>query len=172
MAASPVASVMPNARSVTCGVIVTDGRKLLLGHATRSPRWDIPKGIAEPGEDFVAAACRELQEETGLIARPGELTPLGVRPYRSGKDLALFLWRLDAMPDPSTLVCVSCFTWRGSDLPEFDRFGLFEKDEAVARVGKAMAPILARVHLDRVSAGTAGASVSPGGRATDRESAN
>ena len=159
-------------KSVTCGVIVTDGRKILLGHATRSSRWDIPKGIAEPGEDFADAAVRELQEETGLVARPDELTPLGVRPYRSGKDLALFRWHPPAMPDPASLVCVSCFTWRGSDLPEFDRFGLFDKDEAVARVGKAMAPILAGVPLDRASAGASGASVSPGDRATDRKSAN
>jgi 8-oxo-dGTP pyrophosphatase MutT (NUDIX family) len=160
------------AKSVTCGVIVTDGRNILLGHATRSPRWDIPKGIAEPGEDFADAACRELQEETGLLARADELTPLGVRPYRSGKDLALFVWRPPAMPDPARLVCVSCFSWRGSDLPEFDRFGLFPKDDAVGRVGKAMAEILAGVSLDTGSGGASGASVSPAGRATDRESAN
>ena len=155
-------------KSVTCGVIVTDGRLILLGHATRSPRWDIPKGIAEPGEAFIAAACRELQEETGLVAREDELLPLGVRPYRSGKDLALFLWRPAAMPDPKTLVCISCFTWRGSDLPEFDRFGLFKKDEAVARVGKAMAAILAGIPLE----GSSGASVSPGGRVRDSKAAS
>jgi 8-oxo-dGTP pyrophosphatase MutT (NUDIX family) len=155
-----------NAKSVTCGVIVTDGRRVLLGHATRSPRWDIPKGMAEPGEEFIAAACRELQEETGLLVREEELVPLGRRPYRSGKDLALFLWRPAAMPDPSTLVCVSCFSWKGRDLPEFDRFGVFEKDEAVARVGKAMAPILARVALDEGPGAISGASISPDGRAT------
>jgi len=157
-----------NPKHVTCGVIVTDGRRILLGHATRSPRWDIPKGVAEPGEEFVAAACRELQEETGLVAREDELLPLGVRPYRRDKDLALFLWRPAAMPNPNGLVCVSCFTWRGSELPEFDRFGLFDKDEAVARVGKAMAPILAGISLESVS----GASVSPGGRDRDRKAAS
>jgi 8-oxo-dGTP pyrophosphatase MutT (NUDIX family) len=156
------------AKAVTCGVIVTDGRRILLGHATRSPRWDIPKGIAEPGEDYAAAARRELQEETGLLVREDELAPLGVRPYRSGKDLALFLWRPAAMPDPESLVCVSCFTWRGSDLPEFDRFGLFPKEEAVARVGKAMAAVLAGISLDHAS----GASISPGGRATDSTAAS
>jgi putative (di)nucleoside polyphosphate hydrolase len=161
-----------SAKSVTCGIIVTDGRLILLGHATRSPRWDIPKGIAEPGEAFAAAACRELQEETGLVAREAELAPLGVRPYRSGKDLALFLWRPAAMPDPASLVCVSCFTWRGSDLPEFDRFGLFEKDEAVARVGKAMAAILAGIPLDHGSGGSSGASVSPAGRVRDSKAAS
>lgn len=135
-------------KETSCGVIVTDGERILLGHATRSPRWDIPKGIAEPGEDFTAAACRELFEETGLCAPESELTPLGVFPYRSGKDLALFVWRLTQIPDPNTLVCASCFSWKGTEFPEFDRFGLFTHEEALARVGKAMAERLATISLD------------------------
>ena len=81
-----------NAVKTSCGVIVGDGERILLGHATRSPRWDIPKGEAEPGEDFAAAAARELHEETGLTVAPGELTALGVHAYLRGKDLALFAW--------------------------------------------------------------------------------
>ena len=135
-------------KETSCGVIVTDGERILLGHATRSPRWDIPKGIAEPGEDFVAAARRELFEETGLCAPETELKPLGVFPYRSGKDLALFVWRPPRMPDPKNLVCASCFSWKGTELPEFDRFGLFTHEEALGRVGKAMAERLAAISLD------------------------
>ena len=76
----------------SCGVVVGDGERILLGHATRSPRWDIPKGEAEPGEDFAAAAVRELREETGLRVVPEELADLGVHSYRRGKNLALFAW--------------------------------------------------------------------------------
>ncbi len=36
--------------AVSCGVLVTDGRSVVLGHATASPRWDIPKGLANAGE--------------------------------------------------------------------------------------------------------------------------
>ena len=140
-----------SAKSTSCGVIVTDGDRILLGHATRSPRWDIPKGIAEPGEDFAAAARRELFEETGLSAPEAELKPLGVFPYRAGKDLALFIWRPAAMPDPKSLVCASCFSWKGTEFPEFDRFGLFSREEALARVGKAMAERLAAVSLESPS---------------------
>jgi 8-oxo-dGTP pyrophosphatase MutT (NUDIX family) len=130
----------------SCGVIVGDGERILLGHATRSPRWDIPKGEAEPGEDFAAAAVRELCEETGLAVRPDELVDLGVHRYRRGKDLALFAWRPPAMPDPKRLVCVSHFALPdGTRLPEFDRFGLFPWDEALNRVGKSLAPLLARI---------------------------
>jgi 8-oxo-dGTP pyrophosphatase MutT (NUDIX family) len=133
----------------SCGVIVSDGVRLLLGHATRSPRWDIPKGVAASGEEFAEAACRELREETGLAASVSALCPLGVQPYLQAKDLALFLWPLApaAMPDPAALACASCFTWQGRQLPEFDRFGLFTRDEAMARVGKNLARILAAIPL-------------------------
>ena len=130
------------AKTVSCGVLVTDGELLLLGHATRSPRWDIPKGIAEPGEDLAAAARRELFEETGLDASETELKPIGVFPYLPGKDLALFAWQPPQMPDPATLVCASCFIWKGKELPEFDRFGLFTAEEALARLGKNLARVL------------------------------
>src|SRR5437763_2212073 len=139
------------AKSISCGVLITDGRRLLLGHATRSPRWDIPKGIAEPGERLAAAARRELFEETGLDAPEAELWPLGVFRYLSGKDLALFAWAVRRLPDPQTLVCASCFAWKGSELPEFDRFGLFAPDEALARVGKNLARLLAAISLDSLS---------------------
>jgi 8-oxo-dGTP pyrophosphatase MutT (NUDIX family) len=136
-----------SAKTTSCGVIVTDGRRLLLGHATRSPRWDIPKGEAEPGESFAAAAHRELAEETGLDAPEGALRPFGVFAYRRGEDLALFGWALPRLPDPRTLVCHSHFSWNGRMLPEFDRFGLFTPEEAVERVGKDLARLLAGISL-------------------------
>jgi 8-oxo-dGTP pyrophosphatase MutT (NUDIX family) len=134
------------AAKTSCGVIVSDGERLLLGHATRSPRWDIPKGEAEEGEDFAAAAARELHEETGLEVAPEALEPLGVHAYRRGKDLALFAWAPAVMPDPKSLACHSTFVLpNGALLPEFDRFGLFSWDEALARVGKSMARVLAAI---------------------------
>ena len=150
-----------NAKTTSCGVIVTDGERLLLGHATRSPRWDIPKGTAEPGESLVTAARRELLEETGLDVPEAELQPLGVFSYRRGKDLALFGWTTPQLPDTATLACTSQFSWNGRMLPEFDRFGLFTPDEALARVGKSLAALLAGISL----AGLCDASKSPALRA-------
>jgi 8-oxo-dGTP pyrophosphatase MutT (NUDIX family) len=130
----------------SCGVIVTDGERILLGHATRSPRWDIPKGVAEPGEDLAGAAARELREETGLVVSPDELVALGVHGYLRGKDLALFTWQPRQLPDPQSLVCTSLFALpNGTMLPECDRFDLFPWDEALLRVGKNLARILTSI---------------------------
>jgi 8-oxo-dGTP pyrophosphatase MutT (NUDIX family) len=132
-------------------VIVTDGQRLLLGHATRSPRWDIPKGIAEPGETLSVAAARELLEETGLRVAPEALADLGVHPYLRGKDLALFMWKPAQLPEPQRLTCTSRFALpNGTLLPEFDQFGLFPWEEALLRVGKNLARILGSI---RQSAG-------------------
>jgi 8-oxo-dGTP pyrophosphatase MutT (NUDIX family) len=139
-------------KTTSCGVIVTDGERLVLGHASRSPRWDIPKGEAEPGESFAAAACRELQEETGLVAPPDVLMPLGVKEYLRNKDLVLFAWVMPALPDPKTLVCSAYFELRnGARLPEFDKFGLFTLDEAIGLVGKNLARLLSEISLSALT---------------------
>jgi len=135
-----------SARVTSCGVVVTDGNRVLLGHGTRSPRWDIPKGVAEPGETCASAAARELLEETGLAVAPEELADLGLHAYLRGKDLALFAWHPPQLPDPEGLSCSSHFTLpNGAQLPEFDRFGLFPWEEALSRVGKNLARVLASV---------------------------
>ncbi|HVC62304.1 MAG TPA: NUDIX domain-containing protein [Acetobacteraceae bacterium] len=134
------------ANVTSCGVIVTDGHRLLLGHATHSPRWDIPKGIAEQGESFVAAAMRELDEETGLLVTADMLRDLGVHAYMPGKDLALFAWTPDEMPLAERLVCRSVFALLGGAMvPEFDKFGVFAWDAALGKVGKDLARLLAEV---------------------------
>ena len=46
--------------------------------------WTIPKGLAEPGEDLLAAAQREFAEETGFVAQ-GPFVPLAPVKQKSGK---------------------------------------------------------------------------------------
>ncbi len=62
--------------------------------------WGYPGGDLEPGEDFRAAAVRELAEETGLVVSPALLQSLGVSLFHSescGEDdeFELFAVRLD-----------------------------------------------------------------------------
>jgi 8-oxo-dGTP pyrophosphatase MutT (NUDIX family) len=126
--------------------VTRDGAQLLLGRFTGLGLWDIPKGLADPGEDHRTAAARELEEETGLVAPAAALRPLGLHRYRPGKDLALFLWQVEAMPDPARLTCRSRFRSRdGRWVPELDAFAVLGWDDALARVGRNLARVLAEV---------------------------
>ncbi len=56
-------------------IALDDDGKALFQRRVDTGRWEFPGGAAEPGQDFRAAACSELAEETGLIAPPTELVP-------------------------------------------------------------------------------------------------
>ena len=56
--------------------------------------WTIPKGLVEPGEDLVAAAQREFNEETNLTAE-GELFALTPVNQKSGKVVHAFAVEAD-----------------------------------------------------------------------------
>jgi len=114
------------APSVSCGTLVVDAdRRLLLCHVTGTPKWDIPKGMQDPGETELQAAVRELREETGLAFEPARFHELGRFDYR--RDKALHLYRVevgDTLPDLGHLVCHSYFPHHvtGKPTPEMDGF--------------------------------------------------
>jgi 8-oxo-(d)GTP phosphatase len=51
------------------GAVLVDGDRVALVHRPRYDDWTLPKGKHEPGEDDVATALREVQEETGFHGR-------------------------------------------------------------------------------------------------------
>ena len=112
--------------AISCGTLVVDSRhRLLLCHVTGTGKWDIPKGLQDPGEDLLEAAMRELREETGLAFAPERFVELGRVEYR--RDKALHLYRVDAgdeLPTLHHLVCHSYFPHHvtGKPTPEMDGF--------------------------------------------------
>ncbi|GAO40905.1 hypothetical protein SCH01S_52_00880 [Sphingomonas changbaiensis NBRC 104936] len=63
--------------------------------------WQIPKGAVEPGEEPLAAAFREVEEELGLRLE-GDPLPLGRIRQMGGKLVEAFA--LEAEFDPAALV--------------------------------------------------------------------
>ncbi len=57
---------------VTASAFVVDPShsRLLLIHHPRLERWMQPGGHVDPGEDVLAAATREVEEETGVVGVP------------------------------------------------------------------------------------------------------
>ncbi|HWG82437.1 MAG TPA: NUDIX hydrolase [Gaiellales bacterium] len=51
------------------GAVLVDGERVALVHRPRYDDWTLPKGKNEPGEDDIAAALREVREETGFHGR-------------------------------------------------------------------------------------------------------
>src|SRR5690348_3876841 len=79
--------------------------------------WTIPKGIAEPGEDLLATACREFEEETGLHPL-GPFLPLGAIRQKAGKVVHAWAWEGDADPEHVTSNTMKAEWPRGSGRSE------------------------------------------------------
>jgi putative (di)nucleoside polyphosphate hydrolase len=130
-------SKMSAVPSVSCGTLVLDkDRRLLLCHVTGTPKWDIPKGMQDPGETELEAAVRELREETSLAFDPQRFQELGRFDYR--RDKALHLYRVevgDTLLRLDHLVCRSYFPHHvtGKPTPEMDGFRWASRAE-VARL--------------------------------------
>lgn len=110
--------------------------------------WTIPKGAVEQGETLLAAACREFQEETGIIPHSPFL-PLGSIRQKAGKIIHAWAWEGDA--DPARIVSNSMKTeWpRGSgrwiSYPEIDRCAWFDEAAARTRLNPAQAELVDRL---------------------------
>jgi predicted NUDIX family NTP pyrophosphohydrolase len=107
--------------------------------------WTIPKGEIAPGEDPLACARREMQEETGFVCA-GDATPLPPIRQKGGK--LVRAWAVEGDFDPATLAS-NTFTmeWppksgRQQAFPEVDRAEWMPLGAARARINEAQVALL------------------------------
>jgi predicted NUDIX family NTP pyrophosphohydrolase len=111
--------------------------------------WSIPKGEYEDGDDPLACALREFEEETGSTLPPGELVELDDVKQKGGK--VVTAWAAEGDLDADA-VRSNSFTmeWpprsgRTAGFPEVDRAGWFGIDEAREKLNPAQAEFLDRL---------------------------
>jgi predicted NUDIX family NTP pyrophosphohydrolase len=107
--------------------------------------WTFPKGECAPGEDLMACARREFEEETALVPT-GPYIPLTVIKQPGGK--IVHAWAFQGDWDPATLRS-NTFTmeWpprsgRRGEFPEIDRAAWYSLDEARRRILRSQARLL------------------------------
>ena len=86
------------------GVVINDNNDVVVVNQNHDS-WSLPKGHVDPGEDKLAAALREIYEESG-IKNPEFVKPLGeFDRYRIG---------LDGKDDKSELKKISIFLFKSN----------------------------------------------------------
>lgn len=107
--------------------------------------WTIPKGELAEGEEPLAAACREFEEETGVKPR-GPFLSLGSVRQKAGKLVHAWAWEGDA--DPAAVKSNTMQTeWpRGSGrwltFPEIDRCAWFDLPTAREKINVAQVELI------------------------------
>ena len=111
--------------------------------------WSIPKGLLEPGEDPLAAARREFEEETGFtLPSPLDAVALGEVEQRGGKRVIGFAALGEA--DPSLLrsnrfeLEWPAHSGQMQSFPEVDRAAWFALESAAEKINPAQLALLER----------------------------
>ena len=111
--------------------------------------WTIPKGEVEPGEEILAVARREFEEETGHPPPDGAIIELGSIVQKGGK--VVHAWAIEGDLDPANAVSNTFeLSWpRGTGLrqlfPEIDRVEWFDLNEGRRRVKETQIPLIDRL---------------------------
>jgi 8-oxo-dGTP pyrophosphatase MutT (NUDIX family) len=144
------------APAISCGVVLANPRgDIFVCHATGTSRWDLPKGLADPGEDPRDAAVREAWEEAGLRLPSKELVDLGEFAYLPAKRLHLFALHVaDDAIDVANCRCRSFFAHHrtGHDTPEADAWAWKPRGDLPAWCGKNMSRVLGTIDWAAIDA--------------------
>jgi predicted NUDIX family NTP pyrophosphohydrolase len=107
--------------------------------------WSIPKGELAPGEDALARARAEFEEETGA-AIDGDFRPLA--PCRQAGGKRIQAWAIEGAFDPAALRSNTfLLEWpprsgRRQEFPEVDRAEWFDLATARTKINPGQRPLL------------------------------
>jgi predicted NUDIX family NTP pyrophosphohydrolase len=149
---------MPRRTQISAGILAFRRRpelEVLLAHPggpfwakKDAGAWTIPKGLAESGDELIAAARREFTEETNLVAE-GDMIALAPVAQKSGKLVHAFV--LEADFDLSQFASNTFMTeWppksgRRESFPEIDRIAYFALPLARQKIIAYQRPLLAEL---------------------------
>ena len=110
--------------------------------------WSLPKGLVAEGEEPLAAACREFEEETG-VHPTGPFLSLGSVRQKAGKLIYAWAWEGDADPARLTSNLVRTEWPRGSGrwfrFPEVDRYAWYSPQMAREKLNPAQVEFIDRL---------------------------
>ncbi|GLZ28890.1 NUDIX hydrolase [Lentzea sp. NBRC 105346] len=86
------ASSSSRAVSASGALFVDEQNRILLLEPTYKDHWEIPGGYIEPGETPSEACAREVEEELGLVMKPGRLLAVDWAPNDRDGDKILFVF--------------------------------------------------------------------------------
>ena len=104
--------------------------------------WTIPKGLVDEGEDHLATAKREFQEELGAPPNAAEYLELGEIRQKGGKTVVAFAFEGDL---DTSAITSNTFKANGRTYPEVDRAQWFSIDVARTKINQAQAELLQRL---------------------------
>ncbi|MHA6685379.1 NUDIX domain-containing protein [Mesorhizobium sp. A556] len=117
--------------------------------------WSVPKGLVDDGEDELAAAQREVEEEIGTRIH-GRFERLGEYKQRGGKVVIAWSVEADIDIDPTAITSNTfLLEWpprsgQMKEFPEVDRAGWFGRGDADGKILEGQKPILSDFALRRV----------------------
>ncbi|HTB48789.1 MAG TPA: NUDIX domain-containing protein [Verrucomicrobiae bacterium] len=142
----------------SAGILVFRGNprsvEVLLVHPAgpfwaKKDTWSIPKGELDEGEDHLAAAFREFEEELGMLPPAGELLELGSMKQSGGK--TNYIWAVEGEFNVK-LFKGNTFTmeWppksgQQQEFPENDRAAWFDLATAKRKLFKAQIVFIDRL---------------------------